>query len=1183
MTEWRSIWLGNPPTSDHKPDLTDIAAGMEAMQAVTNDAAARLNAVAAPVSPWVWVGAWSPNWGAFPGGPAAQPGWFATVIETGTLDGVTFIAGDEIRAVVAGASTTTYEGNWLRIPKDRSVRYFPGYMVNPGDGSPLRRLLDIQLRDSVGGLPVVLPAGLCMRRFAVDDLTGGRLWLEIAYEASGLYYPALAAVPPGGTYLPVAGYEGPKWVDLYAQDTSLGVPARSVVGRALVDFGGGEIWGAYGTLYDVTVGGIAEGTLQPGPVFAANVAGEIADTDGLPEMLSGYRSATRGSTALRQGAQAALSLSATVGQYVVNEPVLSAGVLAYVRGHALQAGVLRLRRYTLAGGVYTVQQSLDLTIETPGAFEITAVELDDFRLSAGDYVGFVVLAADTFSTEAFDAQSSLSFSGDVGSDTVTEGATAASQIFSIEVGLQAVEIDDAAFADSLRNLFALTDDAQAPGRAGRLLTFSADGTEIEAGPVGTATARAGRLLKYSGDGLEVETGPTVDAVNAAVAAAAMVIAAGSSTGFSTVADLQADDILSYAPGDSQVSVGQVVLAQGHRLEVVASDAAVPYLETAGGVRLRPLPQSGVLYAEAYGWDWTGGADTTAAFQAAIDASHARGDSRFVCPIGALRVTHFRLPGDRENSDRRGRGWVLEGTGLGEGFIYAQAGYQAGDQGTMIICTRADAAPVTDKLSSQVGQRPHSNGRQVMRNLMLSVETDADVWAVEINTGGPNVLTENLYISQTGEGNGLKIGYAPVGSFEGCFILKGNGLPGGANYHTGIGLAVEPVHDQALVDVSGTTVRGFDLAYDLGNEANTSNRILSGRLDRCEVSHCRSGVRFGARAQHCRIDDGFMEWVGDVAANSAGTYGVKDFGLNNAVTFTEIQGGVEVNPAIGIDYSDFGTRRGSVAIGNYITLKNDGDVGIHYDASTVAYATITGNTIALNIAASGCTGIRLRGNAGEHAVFNNQFDPRTVAEWTANGNNAISNEMINAPRGIMTGIVNGEYQTAFYGPAFSPHVELTEADIYDGYKLDVPQGSAVVLKKSPSWTAPVDLIQVTSNDMVAGSIVVDLICEDEALAVTGGVLLALRDGKPFLGPGVLKVRIFKSGANIFAEELSRSYDQTKTYTQTVLTDAGDPINAAGKYAGKQVFDSTNGRPVWASGSGATDPWTDHAGAAVHTPA
>lgn len=54
------------------------------------------------------------------------------------------------------------------------------------------------------------------------------------------------------------------------------------------------------------------------------------------------------------------------------------------------------------------------------------------------------------------------------------------------------------------------------------------------------------------------------------------------------------------------------------------------------------------------------------------------------------------------------------------------------------------------------------------------------------------------------------------------------------------------------------------------------------------------------------------------------------------------------------------------------------------------------------------------------------------------------------------------------------------------------------------------------------------------------------------------------------------------TQANLTSQAASINTADKFAGKQVWDTTNDLPIWASGPLATDTWIDAAGVVAHTP-
>ena len=43
-----------------------------------------------------------------------------------------------------------------------------------------------------------------------------------------------------------------------------------------------------------------------------------------------------------------------------------------------------------------------------------------------------------------------------------------------------------------------------------------------------------------------------------------------------------------------------------------------------------------------------------------------------------------------------------------------------------------------------------------------------------------------------------------------------------------------------------------------------------------------------------------------------------------------------------------------------------------------------------------------------------------------------------------------------------------------------------------------------------------------------------------------------------------------------------LNTFNKYAGKMVWDTTNTKPVWSSGSGSGAVWVDYNGNTVYTP-
>src|SRR5690606_30396218 len=72
--------------------------------------------------------------------------------------------------------------------------------------------------------------------------------------------------------------------------------------------------------------------------------------------------------------------------------------------------------------------------------------------------------------------------------------------------------------------------------------------------------------------------------------------------FATVADLLADETMSYTPGSGLIEVGpgDIIEAGGYRYEVAESAAVDAHVETAGGVLLKALPFGGAFYDEQFG-------------------------------------------------------------------------------------------------------------------------------------------------------------------------------------------------------------------------------------------------------------------------------------------------------------------------------------------------------------------------------------------------------------------------------------------------------------------------------------------------------------------------------------------------------------------------------------------------------
>lgn len=56
----------------------------------------------------------------------------------------------------------------------------------------------------------------------------------------------------------------------------------------------------------------------------------------------------------------------------------------------------------------------------------------------------------------------------------------------------------------------------------------------------------------------------------------------------------------------------------------------------------------------------------------------------------------------------------------------------------------------------------------------------------------------------------------------------------------------------------------------------------------------------------------------------------------------------------------------------------------------------------------------------------------------------------------------------------------------------------------------------------------------------------------------------------------------TSTTAALAAVGNAVNTSDKHAGKMIWNSTTGKPVWAAGPLAADVWKDATGATAHSP-
>ena len=88
------------------------------VQAALNELQVEIDSV---VSGIAFQGGWDASSGSFPGGGTAQTGDLYKVTTGGTVDSVSFAAGDSIYAETDNASTTTFSGNWVKVDSADSV------------------------------------------------------------------------------------------------------------------------------------------------------------------------------------------------------------------------------------------------------------------------------------------------------------------------------------------------------------------------------------------------------------------------------------------------------------------------------------------------------------------------------------------------------------------------------------------------------------------------------------------------------------------------------------------------------------------------------------------------------------------------------------------------------------------------------------------------------------------------------------------------------------------------------------------------------------------------------------------------------------------------------------------------------------------------------------------------------
>ena len=152
--------------------------------------------------------------------------------------------------------------------------------------------------------------------------------------------------------------------------------------------------------------------------------------------------------------------------------------------------------------------------------------------------------------------------------------------------------------------------------------------------------------------------------------------------------------------------------------------------------------------------------------------------------------------------------------------------------------------------------------------------------------------------------------------------------------------------------------------------------------------------------------------------------------------------------------------------------------------------------------------------------------------------------------------------------------------------NVNGSGAISLTTSPTFVTPtLGAASATSVNKVAitapATSATLTIADGKTLTANASLTLGGTDGKTLTVSNTLTFTGTDSSSVAFGAGGTVEYFVTATAAD--LGAIANAINTTGKYAGKQVWDSTNNVPLWAKGATAGAVWIDGVGATVITPA
>ena len=167
--------------------------------------------------------------------------------------------------------------------------------------------------------------------------------------------------------------------------------------------------------------------------------------------------------------------------------------------------------------------------------------------------------------------------------------------------------------------------------------------------------------------------------------------------------------------------------------------------------------------------------------------------------------------------------------------------------------------------------------------------------------------------------------------------------------------------------------------------------------------------------------------------------------------------------------------------------------------------------------------------------------------------------------------------------------------YDFGTVTVTNGSAVVTGSGTQWSANLDdgeLFTVIGSGIAytIGSVDSDTqvtLTANYAGSSASGLSYTVVQGFtptfsiPYVDVGDVQTATILKRALMLIDYLF-GWLVVGTATTAQLIDKTSNVNTLQKSAGRQVWNSTTGKPVWATGSGTTDTWKDATGTLAHTP-